>query len=282
SVQLGNGKSALFWTCNWIESSTLHREFPTLFQHSRRKNRTVEDALTEDKWVRDLRHGNTAEIALEFLQMWRKIQGAGIVLSSEEDKISWVAGRGGGSYSARAAYNIQTNEVSSSGIKAACWKAWAPGTVKIFAWLLLKDRLWCNDRLQRRGWPNGYFCTCCNRNLESSTHLFWDCPFARSVWQTASSRVVCAALKEKREASHSSLRHWERLTALTPQSCRKGFRTMLLLITWELWKERNACVFRGKMPQTEDVQRAIRGTLELWRLAGARCLQPPFGEDVAR
>lgn len=156
----------------------MQHEFPTLFQHSRRKNRTVEDALTHDTWVRDLRHGNTEEIVLEFLQMWRKIQGAGIVLSSNEDKISWVAGRGGGSYSAKATYDLQINVVPPSGIKATSWKAWLPGTVKIFAWLLHQDKLWCNDRLQRRGWPNGYFCICCNRNLERSIYLFWDYLFA--------------------------------------------------------------------------------------------------------
>ena len=49
---------------------------------------TVEDALTDDKLIRDLRHGNTASIILEFLQMWRNIQRVGIVLSLEEDKIS--------------------------------------------------------------------------------------------------------------------------------------------------------------------------------------------------
>lgn len=281
SVQLGNGKTARFWTSTWLGSVAMYHEFPNLFQHTTRKNRTVEEALTHDKWIRDLRHGDTESIVLEFLQMWRKVQRAGIVLSLEEDKISWVAG-GGSSYSASAAYNLQINGAPSSGIKAAVWKAWAPGTVKIFAWLLHHDRLWCNDRLQRRGWPNEYFFVFCNRNLESSTHLFWDCPFSCSIWQKASSRSGCAAMKEMRETHHSSLRHWERLTALTPPSFRKGFKSMMLLITWELWKERNACIFRGKLPQTEDVQRAIKGTLELWRLAGARCLEPPFGEDVAR
>ena len=103
NVHLGNGKTAHFWTCRWIGPVALQHEFPALFQHSRRRNRTVHDALANDTWVCNLWHGNTAEIAHQFLQMWRKIQGAGIVLSSNEDRISWVSTRGVGSSSAKAA-----------------------------------------------------------------------------------------------------------------------------------------------------------------------------------
>ena len=46
--------------------------------------------------------------------------------------------------------------------------------VKMFMWLLHNNQLWCNnDRLQKRGWPNGYFCQLCLRNLETSMHLIW-------------------------------------------------------------------------------------------------------------
>ena len=62
------------------------------------------------------------------------------------------------------------------------WKVWAPCKIKMFLWLLHLDRLWCNDRLQRRGWDNGYFCPMCMRSLETSVHLCWECPVALQVW----------------------------------------------------------------------------------------------------
>ncbi|XP_073363187.1 uncharacterized protein [Aegilops tauschii subsp. strangulata] len=272
SVQVDNKLAS-----TWLGSATLCREFPNFFKHTRRKSRTVETASANDQWIRDLHHGNTANIVNEFLQLWRKIQRAGIVLSLEEDKISWVA-EGGSMYSASTAYNLQTQEASPSGIKSAVWKARAPGSVKIFAWLLHHDRLWCNDRLQQHGWPNGYFCTLCIRNQESSTHLLWDCPFSSSIWHTMSTRVGYAALKEKQEMHHGSLRHFQRLIALTPAGFKKGLKSMFLMIVWEIWKERNACIFGNKLSQTEHVLPAIRGSLELWRLPGARCLELPFGK----
>lgn len=57
---------------------------------------------------------------------------------------------------------------------------------------------------------------------------------------------------------------------------------MLMMIAWEIWKERNAFVFRAKSPRIEDMMRAISGDLEQCRLAGAHCLEPPFGGDAAR
>ncbi|XBI81190.1 hypothetical protein VPH35_090158 [Triticum aestivum] len=58
------------------------------------------------------------------------------------------------------------------------WKAWAPRKIKMISWLLHQNRLLCNDRLQRRGWPNGYFCDLCLCNLETSFQLFWECGLA--------------------------------------------------------------------------------------------------------
>ena len=74
----------------------------------------------------------------------------------------------------------------------------------------------------------------------------------------------------------------EKTVQLAPSNFRKGLKMMMMLIAWEIWKERNACVFNNKLPHADDMLHAIRNTLELWRLAGARCLEPPFGEYVGR
>lgn len=55
-----------------------------------------------------------------------------------------------------------------------------------------------------------------------------------------------------------------------------------LMVSWQIWKERNACVFRAKLSRVSDVLHAIKNDLELWRLAGATCLEPPFGEEAVR
>lgn len=139
--------------------------------------------------------------------MWHQIQSSGIVLTEHEaDQIKWVAG-GGNSYSTSSAYGLQFQSAPTSGHKAVICKAWAPGSAKMFAWLMHHDRLWCNDRLQRRGWPNGYFCPLCMRNLETSRHLLWDCSFSSMIWQKASTWTSCAAMNHPLAAHHISLKH---------------------------------------------------------------------------
>lgn len=63
--------------------------------------------------------------------------------------------------------------------------------VRFFTWLLLQDRLWTADRLQRRGWTHDDKCCLCDQDLESAKHLFLECPFAKEVWaEMASSDAV--------------------------------------------------------------------------------------------
>lgn len=124
----------------------------------------------------------------------RELRAAVPVLDQQaRDTISWNLA-GSGRYSTSSAYKAQLEGSNSCCFKKTIWKVWARGKNKMFLWLLHLNRLWCNDRLQRRGWPNGYFCPLCMRNLESSVHLIWDCPTAMQVWSTAATWGRCSAL----------------------------------------------------------------------------------------
>ncbi|KAE8775310.1 hypothetical protein D1007_52180 [Hordeum vulgare] len=100
--------------------------------------------------------------------------------------------------------------------------------------------------------------------------------------QKASYREGYTALILRSDTNHSSLRHCQRHTTHTKTKFKKGLNSMLMMIAWQIWKERNVAIFRNKMPQAEDVLSAIIGNLELWCLAGACCLEPPSGEEVGR
>ncbi|SPT17515.1 unnamed protein product [Triticum aestivum] len=105
-VLVGNGQQACFWTSHWLGAAPLAAAFPSLYNHSRCKNRTVAAALANDQWIRDLHHGNTSLIVVEYLQLWRQIQQAGLILDSlVSDRIQWTAG-GGDRYSAKAVYRM--------------------------------------------------------------------------------------------------------------------------------------------------------------------------------
>ncbi|WVZ85170.1 LOW QUALITY PROTEIN: hypothetical protein U9M48_032120 [Paspalum notatum var. saurae] len=53
------------------------------------------------------------------------------------------------------------------------------------------------------------------------------------------------------------------------KSLQKGFNSLVILVSWELWKNRNACVFDGVRPQAQTVLTHVAAEGHLWCLAGA-------------
>lgn len=151
TVAILNGATASFWHSSlllgWLG-----------------KNRMVKEALTSDTWISDLTHGCAQDMLPKFLTMHRKLRAVATALVEETpDTISWNM-ETSGRYSTKSAYNMQFQGRRRTKFYQDMWKVWAPGKIKMFAWLMFQNRLWCNDRLQRRGWPNKYFYQLCVRN----------------------------------------------------------------------------------------------------------------------
>ena len=68
----------------------------------------------------------------------------------------------------------------------------------------------------------------------------------------------------------------QRIISATAPGHRKGTKTMIALISWHIWLERNACTFRGKHADARHIIKACQSDMEQWRLASARCIQQPF------
>ena len=63
------------------------------------------------------------------------------------------------------------------------WGTKAPRKIKIFAWLLFKDRLSTAVNLAHKNIIHSDLCTLCAMLPEDSTHLFITCPLANRIWQ---------------------------------------------------------------------------------------------------
>lgn len=281
AVILGNGRLASFWQSPWLTSPSLATLFPDLFKRSRGKNRCVADALTNDTWIQDLRQHSNIDLVQNFLILWRALRAANVTLQHQtEDKIIWRL-HSSGIYSAKSAYSAQFSDLPKTGDKQLIWKTWAPGKIKVFFWLLLQNRLWCNDRLQRRGWENGYFCPMCTRNLETSVHLFWECPVSREIWQRISAWPGCGKLTLLTSTTDHTTPSAQRVRNLIQQArpnLRDKLKTMIFLITRHIWTEHNNRTFRHTTNQINSVIAAVRRDTDCWKLAGAKCLETPLGD----
>jgi hypothetical protein len=62
---------------------------------------------------------------------------------------------------------------------------------------------------------------------------------------------------------------WRKAEQKVPNSQRKGFNSLVILVTWLLWKHRNACVFDGVPPSIRKIVQEIHEDVKLWGMAGA-------------
>jgi hypothetical protein len=59
----------------------------------------------------------------------------------------------------------------------------------MFLWLVLQDRYWTLDWLQRHGLENHGPCALCSQSAETIDHLLPGCPYSREVWFKVVQRV---------------------------------------------------------------------------------------------
>jgi hypothetical protein len=98
--------------------------FPELFRHSKRKNRTVADALTSNTWVRDIDHDMSQRIIEEYLQLWDKLEHV-VLTQSDEDRIIWTHSSSG-EYSAKSAYDLHFHNLDRCSVAELIWKTRHP------------------------------------------------------------------------------------------------------------------------------------------------------------
>jgi len=54
-----------------------------------------------------------------------------------------------------------------------------------------------------------------------------------------------------------------------PNEHRKGLNSLIILVTWEILKDRNACVSKGAQPSVQRPLQTVSSECVLWCLAGA-------------
>jgi hypothetical protein len=181
-VSIGNGKKALFWEATWLDGRCPKDIAPLIFKVSKRKNYTVNKALNSNFWVSQVntQEGFSVEYIVQFTNLWEMLHAIHFD-PNVPDSISWKF-TNDGSYSSKTAYKMQFLGRPISPLPSEVWKPWAPPKCKFFAWLIIQNRVWTEDMLQKRGWPNYGSCKLCNQVQETASHLPFKCRFIIRIW----------------------------------------------------------------------------------------------------
>lgn len=112
-----------------------------------------------------------------------------ITFSQEQDVLVWCW-EATGLYSAASLYRILMGDGKIKFGGRKLWKYRAPKTVKIFVFLMLRQRILTHDMLLRRNIPCAMHCVMCQScPMETALHLLFRCPYAMRVWRRLSSLI---------------------------------------------------------------------------------------------
>jgi hypothetical protein len=119
------------------------------------------------------------------------------------------------------------------------WKSKCLPKLRVFVWLLLKDRLNTKDLMLRKHWNvnDGPSCVlCANINLETRDHLFFSSSFAASCWSSIHIQWDC------------SLPISQRFLRAKNSFAGPCFLEIAACAAWNIWKERNDLIFKQQVP----------------------------------
>lgn len=266
AVRLGDGRRALFWTDPWLEGRSIEQLAPNLAQAVTTRvtrSRTVADALSNRRWMRDITGPLTIPVLMEYVRI-RVLTDRIVLHADEPDAFGWRWSPSG-TFSSSSAYNAFFHGQTTLLGAKQLWRSRAPNECRFFLWLLLHGRVWTADRLQRHGMQNHGTCALCLQEVETLDHLFLQCPFSRKVWFKVLRR--CGWQGYAPRSDDCLIVWWLQVHRRVVQWRRKCFDSIFILVVWKLWLERNARVFRQRSSQVSAVIHQFWSDVEVWCLA---------------
>ncbi len=260
-----------FWHGRWAGEDLLRNRFPMLFSASSHKH------LTISRWVQRFGlHDNlgfmdqSPEVTSELHRLRSLL--SGLSLSGLPDAVQW-RWTIGGRFSANSAYRFLAFDRGFDCRVRHLWGIKAPLKIKNFLWLGARNRILTAEArnriltaevLSRRGWIGPSMCPLCGRDSECVEHLFFQCQFAREVWEWAlqgEARLLSDLLVDLGDLA---LR-WSR-ARLSLRAPRSSLLDLSFgAICWELWMERNRQIFEDKRPiGSEECRRLVVSNINSW------------------
>ena len=137
------------------------------------------------------------------------------------------------------------------------WIAHIPLKIKVFLWLLKRDKLLTKTNLRDKGWPGDLTCVFCSAQ-ENADHLFVSCSYVQCIWQWI--------------ASHNNfifngitLDDLWLIEACIPLKDKNTVMLMLASVLWTIWLERNRICFNTTTPlSVKSIGAKLISLAHLW------------------
>jgi hypothetical protein len=182
-VKQGVGDTFLFWSDNWSvngASSPMMNRFPRLFSFVLDGNLSAARVYAQEDLTL-LFHLPLSILAFEeFGQLQELMLQNPLSLDRDVWTYCW-----GESYRPSLFYSHIHKHLQVPKVYSWLWKSCCTMKFKVFAWLLLSDRLNTRDLLQQRHWKvaEDTHCELCpSHSYEHRIYLFFECNFSARIW----------------------------------------------------------------------------------------------------
>ena len=136
SVTIGDGMVARFWSSSWLNGISPKALASKVFEASKKKNRSVQNALDNLNWVADISVQQfTTQHISQFITLWDSLQGITLTPGTT-DTILWTLTTSG-CYTASSAYKAQFQGSTHCSFKSLVWKTWVIRVKRIYNFLVI-------------------------------------------------------------------------------------------------------------------------------------------------
>nr|KAJ0211180.1 hypothetical protein LSAT_V11C400156810 [Lactuca sativa] len=252
--RIGNGKGINMWFDNWHQLGPLsyvlsHREITSAGYNIRDK---VSDVIVDDNW----------SWPSEWIDIIPQLGDFPVprLIREKKDEVYWRNYKGN-------IVPFAINQVSSSLIyhePIVEWYdlVWFQNSIPshcFILWLAILGRLRTQDRMKRWKDSNDFSCVFCNSQIDSHSHLFFDCNYTKEVWN-----LVKVKVKMNHRAGKWVDIIMELQYSLKKKSINNFIRKIALAASiYHIWNERNKRLFGKQSNSVENVVKIISEDIRL-------------------
>ncbi|KAL5548938.1 hypothetical protein UlMin_024571 [Ulmus minor] len=162
----------------------------------------------------------------------------------EADKLWWFFEKKG-SYTVKSGYKLacdlnnpifDSTSAGGSNWWTTLWTLKLPPKIKIFLWRSCLNALPTKDNLVKRGIKTLQSCPRCGEVQESVLHVFFECIYARSLWEDS--------IFHTQVLSAQSSSYIDRVSLIHAKNAKEDFE-LFCVILWAIWNDRNNLAHNG-------------------------------------
>ncbi|GJR98447.1 RNA-directed DNA polymerase, eukaryota, partial [Tanacetum coccineum] len=241
-IRLGNGESTVFWEDSWNEGGKLKDRFPRLYTLETCKWVTVGRKIAQPSLMHSFRRpprGGAEQAQMEELETLMQ----SVILTPISDRMTWTLDSSG-EFSVASVRKLIDNKLLPEGDHETRWIKFVPIKVNIHAWKVMADSLPTRFNISRRGIDiDSLVCVNCDRGVETSRHLFFECCMAKQVTQ------LINRWWDVSDMEIDSYERWKTwlVNIRMPSRNKKMLEGVYYVMWWLIWSFRNKKIFEAKV-----------------------------------